>query len=405
MAATIVTPYLMTRGEIRRLIRYRLGEATDGTWSDEELNAYIWLACNRHAQEAWSVPAEKRTTSIYGKPEYELPLDYGELNAVRYTDTIDTYGLWYIEKTKLIEWGYNLTSIGDPFFYYYFNNMISLFPIPRKSPVLMYTPEDAKEQDADQVVTWRQAWDGTDELVAYVDWDLEKDPDDTRTVENENELYPQVFYISHVEITLRRHGPSLPGRFWLGVTPPDCPEVISYSNDATVMAQPTCIVFDFSDNPIEIFPETQRFKLTFHTDDEYKAYLNSSPNCNGIEVVGDSYDPNPVPFFQLHEQRKDIQIDYYKNEVKEPETDSEHVEVPNRYREHIMNLVLEMAYDKDGINMNLALKYRADAMKQMMIAKNQEKQKVRGRRIWLSDRPASLIYSRWDGRTLRGRAF
>lgn len=395
----------MTRGELRRLVRYKLGESGSGTWSDEELNAYIWLACNRHAQEAWSVPAEKRTTAIYGEPNYELPDDFGELTAVRYTDRRDTYGLWYIEKTRLVEWGYNLLRIGDPFFYYIFNDQISLFPVPNKLPVLIYGPDEALELDEDQTPVWRQIYDTEDELVAYLSFDLEQDPDDSRTIEDESEYAPQVMSISHIEMVLRRHGPSLPGLFWLGVTPPDCPEIVSYAKDThAVGPSNTYIVFDFSDNPIEIFPDQQKFTVTFHTDETYQSYLTST-DCDGIQVVGDSFDDSPAPFFQLHEQRKDLHVDYYKNDVREPESDSERLEIPNRYREHLMNLILEMAYDKDGLNPNLALKYGGKAKMDMMIAKNQEKQKTKGRRIWTSDRRPNLVYARWDGHYLRGRAF
>ena len=78
----------MNRGKIREAVRDILGDQTQGFWTDEELDRYIQLMCDRHAQEALSVPFTENTTSLPGVQEYVVPplLRGNAARAVAYGD-------------------------------------------------------------------------------------------------------------------------------------------------------------------------------------------------------------------------------------------------------------------------------------------------------------------------------
>ena len=319
----------MTRGEIRIHVRDILGESIPGTWQDDELNRYIHLEMCRHAQEAMSVPMERMTSSLHGVTEYALPPDYGEMRSVRFCDyNSRPRPLPYIRKDVLLNRGNELTVIGIPRAYYIYNDYMGLWPAPSKGPLLVYEAED--------YIRWFDVIYDTESRLNYAalpEYSIEDLADPT------NESLETV-YMSHMELHFRRMGPPMRGKVWLTLQRPDCPPVQSMALEAsTIKAIPDRIAFDFSADPIEITADEVVHTLTIHTDDDYDNFVTEE-DCRGIEVAVDS-DTDGQPWFRLHQVKNDIAIDYYKNTVPEPLDDDETLEIPDRYRNCLIEQTLE----------------------------------------------------------------
>ena len=195
------------------------------------------------------------------------------------------------------------------------------------------------------------------------------------------------------------------GFIWLTLQRPDCPPVQSKAISAeTIKAPPNRIAFDFSEDPIEVESNTVTHTLIIHTDDTYDNFVTEQA-CRGVEVGVDSADENSQPWFRLHQQKNDIAIDYYKNTVREPRDDNEILEIPNRYRNSLIEQTLERSYNKGGYDLGLASVHGANARKMIAIARQQEKQRTLGDRIFDGEQVISSRYHEVQNGVLRGSVF
>ncbi len=367
----------MNRLEIREAVRDILGEQHQGFWADDELNRYIQLACDRHAQEALSVPTTENTTSLPGVQEYILPPYFGEMRRVRWhTDTDEVWTLKNAPKTDILNRqgrGAFSTVSGDPEVYYYDAYRIGLYPVPNKKPVFsLEPPEDACEN-------WQT-------LTA------ERDPDDDTVTE----LYTEDVYLkpegvcnvfcSHVSLWMRRNARPVDGAVRLRIHPLGKPDYeywySGYININDIGVLPEWVHFDFTYSPVELTPDVEGYNITFIVDRNFyntprAAYGDDGPQF-AVEVFDDG---TRGMYFQMHEFRQDIELDFYKNEVAAIDTDYEDLEVPNPYHRTIISMVIGRALRKNGRDLQGALVWEAEAEKEIKAARAQAVLRTRGRML------------------------
>ena len=199
-------------------------------------------------------------------------------------------------------------------------------------------------------------------------------------------------------------GPPLKGMIWLTMKIDGCPAVPSKAIDAfSIKSLPAAVAFDFSEDPIEVNLDPVVYTLTIHTNDAYDNFVTEQ-DCRGAEVGVDA-ESSGCPWFQLHQVKNDIALDYYKNTVNEPQDDDETLEIPNRYRNSLIEQTLERAYNKGGYDLGLASVHGANARKMIAIARQQEKQRTLGDRIFINEHVIPSLYHDVQDGVLRGTAF
>ena len=370
----------MNRAKIREAVFDILGDRSQGFWKDDEINRYIQLACNRHSQEALSVPIIESTTSLPGVQEYVVPSYFGEMRRVRWhTETGDIYTLKNAPKTDIINAGNSeFTSVrGDPEVYYYDAHRIGLHPIPNKKPVFArQLPEDTCEYWQTVALTREAAHDTVTDVYAE---------DISLQVENACNVI-----CSHVSLWMRRNARPTDGAIRLRVIPQVSTDTQAYMylehyskfiNVRDLGIRPEWVHFDFTFHPFELRPDISKYRFTFIADEDYlntprTAYGNEGPEFAVERVGGDSF-----LYFQLHEFRQDIELDFYKNEVEPIETDHEDLEVPDTYHRTIIKMVVARALRKGGRDLQGALYWEAEAEKDIQAARAQAALRTRGRML------------------------
>lgn len=365
----------MNRYEIREAVRDILGDPTSGFWDDDELNRHIQLACNRHAQEAYSVSVTENTTSLPGVQEYVVPPYFGEMRRVRWhTDTDDVYSLKHVPKTDVINRTQSEYSSvhGNPRVYYYDAHRIGLYPVPNKKPIFSLEPPD------DECEYWQ--------TIA-----AERDPDTDHVTELYSEDVSIDFqescsvFCSHVSLWMRRNARPVMGAVRLRIHPLGKPDYEYYFskfvNVRDMGIRPEWLHFDFTFHPMELDPDVERFNFTFIADQDFyntprAAYADEGPQF-AVNRVGE----DPHLYFQLHEFRQDIELDFYKNEVDQIDTDHEDLEVPDTYHRTIIKMVLGYALRKGGRDLTGALYWEAEAEKEIKQARAQAALRTRGRML------------------------
>lgn len=118
----------MTPLEVITAARQFHNAIEDSFWSDAELYNYLYFAANRLAYEARCIENRYTTTSVASQQEYSKPTKSIEIKRVEF----DGRKLTPIDFRMLdsININSNTTITGTPQYYYWFDDVIGLHPIP-----------------------------------------------------------------------------------------------------------------------------------------------------------------------------------------------------------------------------------------------------------------------------------
>jgi hypothetical protein len=365
----------MNRLGIREAVRDILGEQHEGFWTDDELNRYIQLACNRHAQQALSVSITQNTTSLPGIQEYVLPPYFGEMRRVRWhTDTQEVWTLHNAPKTDIINRNGSefLTLTGEPRVFYYDAGRIGLYPIPNKKALLSYEPP------SNQCENWR-------EIAAT------RDPvDDTVEEIYSKDVYIQTedtcgLFCSHVSLWMRRNARPTPGGFRLRIQPVGRPDYeywfSRYINTKDLAVEQEWVNFDFTHAPVELLPDVDVYNFSFIPDQDFLNIARAAYGNDGPQFAVEGTGNLEVPYYQFHQYKQDIELDFYRNEVDAIDTDQEDLEMPDIYHRTIVKMVIARALRKGSRDLENALYWEAEASKEIQEARAQAVLRTRGRMV------------------------
>lgn len=365
----------MNRADIREAVRDILGDYTQGFWNDDELNRIIQLMCNRHAQEALSVPITENTTSLPGVQEYVLPPYFGEMRRVRwYTDTGEVWTLSNAPKTDILNRsGSEFLSIdGNPTVYYRDGRIIGLYPIPNKKPVFSHEPTEPCN-----------AWQTIDTARdANNDW-----PTDYYA----EQIYLKLENIcsvkcSHVSLQMRRNSQPVRSAIRLVIQPVGAESYKTWFsrwiNTRDLPIEEAWIHFDFTHFPVELTDTVDTYNFTFEGDRDFiitsrRMYGSEGPQF-GVNV-SEAGERNM--YFQLHPYRQDIELDFYKNEVEAIDTDHKELELPSIYARTVIKMTAGRALRKGQRDLQGALYWEAEAEKEITRARAQAVLQTRGRML------------------------
>lgn len=389
----------MNRGTMRQNIRDSLGDPGPyGFWSDDELNRHIKQVCDQHAQEALSYERSRPANSVPGVMEYALPDDFGELKDVRYEDGVNIGfdSLDYVNRDAILEEVGEIDEVGDPYCFYKWQDCIGLYPVPNKSPIFetKFTGEHPQH---------------------YADvYALEAHFTNTMNLHLETEVGAEPvyrIYISNISLYLRREARPYPGRLLLQITEASRQYAnISKPVEANVIKPfGEWYAFDFSDAPIEVANGSPvSFEMAIRTSDEYQnaEATPASYYGKGVQVaVNDT--TNPVAYFQLHQLKDDIEIDYYSNVTPELTSDDDEIVIPQRYHRTLIKMVLARAWRKQNRDLRAAETYEKDADDEIAYARSQAAVKVLKpiRRVERFRRGGRGRYMTYENGRFKGRAW
>lgn len=393
---------MATRGEIRQGVRYHLGERTPGTWQDDEINYFIQESGNQHAKRAYSVKTIIYTSTIQNVRDYAFPPNFGDLLSVRYRDESisDEWGLVYVDKDVLRDWSYAGTENGDPYYYYREQDAFGLFPVPNKPLVI----DNKFENDCpgfteifDREAARGFSQDLTLEIVADATEPTEMEVRDT-------DLDPRCVWGGIVSLYLRRSGTYFPGKIWLSFTNLTSEhQFVHVSGELSadsINSRPEWVHFDFTQNPIEINPTEQTYRMQLHVDNDYQDAEPRNYGGSGILVGTQEVEGTQQAFFQMHRLRHDLEVEYYRNTCDVMTHDDDVFNIPDRYTETIVHMTLEKCYLKDGYDPRLAAYWQTKAEAEIKEAKAQAVIPTLGKRRELrssAPRLANLTYNNATG--------
>lgn len=361
----------MNLGTFRLHIRDLLGDPGPyGFWNDDELDRAIKQESDRHAQEALSVEAQVSASSVPDVIDYQLPDDFGEIKDVRFIDNITTgpESLDYVRRTEILEELGEINTVGEPWVFYRWEDAIGLYPVPNKPPIFKRTFETDNPEN--YVRIYDPEASGTRQFFNNIDLNLEDDEDDP-------------FYrilISHISVYLRRDTIAMPGTIELYVREPDKGFYnISQPLPASAVAPlGDWFTFDFNHSPIEVLAGDPRtYQLLFITSDEYISE-DRSHFGEGVQVAVEDENDTDVAFFQLHQMKDDIEIDYYRNTTDDFVDDDSLIQLPSRYHRTLIKMVLGRVWKKQGRDLQTALVYDREVMKEISYARSQAQIKTLG---------------------------
>ena len=364
----------MTRGELRQIVRFKLGESRPGSWSDEEINFYIQESCDRHAREGLSVEGLLVATSLPGVAEYEMADDYGEILSVRYQNEGEDgpKKIGRAIRDNALDWqAYGGTQEKWVDRYYLYDRSVGFYPLPSKPALFSHIFTGTCQKFVDVV-------NRETELPFSNTFRFELALVDADDVE---ELYPCNVYVSHIGLYLRRDALPYPGNLHLDVRKTEGVDIFTHESfpiRANAIAQrPDWYNFDFSQNPIEIVDEVIGYTLTIRGDDRYSEVSPSVRDGKGIQVgVAEQEDGTDVMYFQAHRLKNDIEVDYFRQSCNPIEHDDDPLEVPHVYYPHLENMTLEQCWSKRRIDMVTADRYGTKAAGQILEARTHAKQKT-----------------------------
>ena len=373
---------MATRGEIRQGVRHYLGERIPGVWQDDEINYFIQESGNEHAKRAYSVKTIIYTSSIQNVRDYAFPPNFGDLLSVRYRDESisDEWELHYTAKDVLRDMFSIGTDAGDPYYYYKEQDAFGLYPVPNKPLVVECTFEndcpgfteiyDPETRGFSQNLSLEVAADETTEP-------MEMEVRDT-------DLDPRCVWVANVSLYLRRSGSYFPGKLWLSFTNLTGEHQFVHTSGElsadSINSHPEWVHFDFTQNPIEINPTEQTYRMQFHVDNDYRNAEPRNYGGSGILIGTDTVEGTPQAFLQMHRLRHDLEVEYYKNTCDQMTDDEDVIDIPDRYTETIVHMVLEKCYLKNAYNMQLASYWGAKAEAEIKEAKAQAVIPTLGRR-------------------------
>lgn len=369
----------MNRGEIREAVRDDLGEPREGFYKDAEINRWIQRAANRHAREALSVERTRLSTSIAGVQEYRFPPEFGQLIGVRFQ--LEGSDRWrrlvYIPKSKIAEWGYQETFPGTPRFYYVYDKGIGLFPVPNTAPLLEHTFPNECSRFVGRTSREQNTVIRESQVTLQIQPDTDDDPDGLCLA-----------HIGYVSLHLRRFGPPLRGQLQLAVIrqSSDINQVYRFESSVifaeNVSTLPDWYHFDFADNPIEVTDTPENYRLILFTDQEYSENITRFLSTDiGIRVGAEP--DNDVPYFQLHELRYDIEMDFWANTCRVMTLDTDVPEVREDYHDTLIVMTGALAARKGGRRnfQALALSLEAQAQGEINQARTNILQRTQGEKV------------------------
>ena len=392
---------MSTRGGIRQGVRTYLGEPTPGTWQDSEIDYFTQEAGNEHAKRAYSVKTIIYTSSIRNVRDYAFPPSFGDLLSVRYRDESigDEWGLDYVVKDVLRDWSYTGTESGDPYYYYREQDSFGLFPVPNKPLVIECTYEN-------ECPGFTNIYDRETSTGFSQDFSLQVAPEMSEPIEMEvrdTDLDPRCVWVSMVSLYLRRSGSYFPGKLWLSLTNlTGADEFVHTSGELTadsINSRPEWVHFDFTQNPIMIDPTETTYRMQLHVDSEYTAVEPRNYGGSGILLGTQEVEDSTQAFFQMHRLRHDLEVEYYKNVCDLMHADDDVFDIPDRYTETIVKMVLEKCYLKGGYDPQLAAFWHAKAETEIQEAKAQAVIPTLGRRRELRRSTPRLANMTYNNRT------
>ena len=377
----------MNTGEIIQACYYTLGEPmpvslanpnAGGTWKIGEMLYWLNQSQNEHAQRALSVKNIVFTNSIRGQGTYAFPDDFGELLSIRYHDEYEgDRELDYLTRRVVRDWGYTGTEYGDPVCYYReqsdIGDVFGLFPVPYKDLVLECPFEEACPYFTpylDRSVSPAEFF--ANDLV------LQLTAEDGVEVNGRGDLDPNCVHVSSVGVFLRREGSYYPGNLWM--------EFQGYPHDANyihvsgpfpaqeINVRGDWVLFDFTQNPIEITPDAITFEMRLLADADYTDAEPAEYGGQGV-VIGtgedDAGNNNEQAYVEMHRLRGDIEVEYYRNVCDELFDLDDVLNTPARYHHTHVKQLLEKAYMKNGYDLTLSSRFGSEASGEMELARAQ----------------------------------
>lgn len=390
----------MNRLQIREAVRDLLGDPTEGFWKDDELNRHIQIVSNQLARDGLAVPITENTTSLPKVQEYVLPPYFGEMRRVRWHSDLAIVGrrtLTHRPKTEIIEYSDTLViKDTDPEYYYNDSGRIGLYPIPNKKPVFS---RDLPEEDCED---WQTI-------------DTARDPEDDRVTE----IYSENVYLaiedacnipcSHVSLWMRRNARPVTGAFRLRIHPVGRPEYeywySGYINTRDLGVEPEWVHFDFTYAPVELTPDITEYEFSFILDGDFYEVPRAAYGSDGPQFAVEVIDAARFLYFQLHQFRQDIELDFYKNVVEEITSDYQDLEIPDGYHDTLVDKVLGRVLRKGGRDTNNALIYEAKAEKDVKTSRTQAILRTRGAQRQPRRRHRRGPVATYDGGLWKGNAW
>jgi len=138
------------------------------------------------------------------------------------------------------------------------------------------------------------------------------------------------------------------------------------------------IHFDFSENPLEVLADTpQSYVINFDVSADYLRATDPTFG-NRIEIAHNVVSSAKIAYFQLHQVKNDVEIDYYRNITEELTNDDEFIEIPSRYNRTLIKMVCGRALKKSRLNLQAALVYDREAKEEIAYARSQAAVKTLG---------------------------
>lgn len=363
----------MTRAEIRTAVRLNLAESSEGYWTDADINSYIQLACDIHAQETHSVEWTQRQTSIGGVYEYALPTDMGELKDVRFVENGTRHQLTAGSKGRVLDGFTSSDETSLPREYAIDRDALILIPAPNTSAETEYSSTTLKDTDQEITAT------GNASLAQSFQTDSQENIAAARVSLSKigNPTGNLTAYILNTAGLLYRNGTSESVKcadievwyewaiFWWALPP-------------VVPASAECLLAIGGDATYQGVYSSGITSVVWGVDGSSPTYTSGSIyTYDGATWTADT---DKDAFFEVHPVRNDIEIDYYRAVTTTLSADTDVPDIPTRYHRHIVSLATAYAFRKDNFDSNLAALYEGEAQKGMLFAKAHAAQGTRSRR-------------------------
>jgi hypothetical protein len=122
----------MTPTEIETLARQRYNAVNDTFWSQSEVLSYIYKACMELSRDGFPIERSYTQTSVASQQDYDWPSLAVAIKRVTYDGT-KLIPIDFREDDNLTLNDADTTSTGTPAYYFVWNRVISLRPIPAVS--------------------------------------------------------------------------------------------------------------------------------------------------------------------------------------------------------------------------------------------------------------------------------
>ena len=179
---------------------------------------------------------------------------------------------------------------------------------------------------------------------------------------------------------LRRDAIAIPGTIQLLVREPNTSYLKFSQPIPASMVEPIddWYTFDFNHNPIEVLAgDSGTFDLTISASPEYTA-ADAITYGEGVQVGYEVEEGNNVAYFQIHQLRDDVEIDYYRNTTDALASDDSEIQIPQRYHRTLIKMVLGRLWKKQGRDLQTALVYDRETKKEISYARSQAAVKTLG---------------------------